>query len=99
MNMLLFWLNLRQPGMVGRYIKDPCARVRRSFVLSHGWVVHAKEISNRELKFCYSTVLELQCRKYILCVCVCVNHHNKSLILILNIFFWQRLVFNTYVFI
>ena len=46
--MLLHWLNLRQPGMVGRYIKDSCAKVRGSFILSHGWMIHAKKNSNKE---------------------------------------------------
>jgi hypothetical protein len=35
----------------GRYIKESCTRVRRSSILSHGWVVHAKEIFNKELGF------------------------------------------------
>ena len=53
MNMLVLWLNLRQPSMLGRYIKDSCTRVSMSFILSRRWMVHAKEISNKKLKFCY----------------------------------------------
>ena len=48
--MLFLWLNLRQPVMVGRYIKGSYARVRRSFISSRGWVVLAKEISKKELR-------------------------------------------------
>ena len=52
MNLLLFWLYLTQPHMVGRYMKDSCARERRFFlILFRGWMVHAKETSNKELKF------------------------------------------------
>ena len=45
-NEYAFILVKLEPGMVGRYIKDSWARVRRYFILSCGWAVHAKEISN-----------------------------------------------------
>ena len=49
MNMLLLWLNLKQPGMVGRYIKGSCARVKVLYLIS--WL--PKKIPTK-LKFCYN---------------------------------------------
>ena len=43
MNMLLLKFNLRQPGMVERYIKDSCARVKVSLsYIMVGWFMPKK---------------------------------------------------------
>ena len=52
MNMLLL-LRLKTTGHGGEVYKGLLLKIKGSFILSRGWVVHAKKTSNKELKFCY----------------------------------------------
>lgn len=59
MNMLILWINFKQPGMMGRYIKKHCERVRgfltylvvgwfmpKKFLLHIAYVTHTNIVIN-----------------------------------------------------
>ena len=54
-------VKLKTTGHGGEVYKRLLRKSKRSFILSRGWMAHAKQIFVNELKVCYKWILHLYC--------------------------------------